>query len=140
MPLAFWEGRLDISPAALEAVFGVFIDARLAGAVGLRLNTRPKSRHKAFLFGLYVNARCTGRGAGAALVEHAIAFAAAREGVALVQLSVIEGNGPAHRLYERAGFRQFGLEPCAIFDEGSFKGNVHMWLPVTACCLPRELA
>jgi hypothetical protein len=54
LPLSFWEARLAPGADAAEIVFGVFLDGRLAGALGLSFMQRPKLRHKANLFGMYV--------------------------------------------------------------------------------------
>ncbi|NDE08422.1 MAG: GNAT family N-acetyltransferase, partial [Chloroflexi bacterium] len=55
------------------------------------------------------------RGTGAAPQLVASVLATAREwGLEQVQLSVVVGNTPAHRLYERAGFVIFGQERHAL--------------------------
>jgi len=70
------------------------------------------------------------RGAGSALVQAALARAEARPEVRLVTLTVTEGNARAIGLYERCGFRAFGLEPMAIATPEGYKAKVHMWLPI----------
>jgi hypothetical protein len=65
-------------------------------------------------------------GAGRALVQAALAHAGARAGVALVTLTLTDGNVGALRLYESAGFVVFGVEPLAIRTGRGDLAKVHM--------------
>ena len=131
LPLSWWEQRLDDGPQAQQVVLGAFDDrGRLGGAAGLQFEMREKSRHKANLYGMYVAPSCRRAGAGRRLVEAALAEAAAREGVKLVQLTVTQGNHAAEALYEACGFQAFGVEPFAIRQDGNFLSKVHMWRAV----------
>lgn len=132
LPLSFWEKRLDPAPGANEVVFGAFIDDTLCGAVGVSFHQRPKEKHKAWLFGLYVAGQARGRGFGAALVEAAVQAASARPGVLLIQLTVTEGNPPAQATYARCGFVQFGVEPMAVTVGDGYRAKVHMWRRLSA--------
>jgi ribosomal protein S18 acetylase RimI-like enzyme len=69
-------------------------------------------------------------GFGRQLLLAALAHAAWREGVKLVQLSVTEGNAAARALYERCGFVAFGVEPFAVAVGGTFVSKLHMWRAV----------
>jgi len=130
LPLSWWEARLDASPRADQVVIGAFDGDRLAGAAGLLFETREKSRHKASLFGMYVAPSSRHAGFGRQLVLAALAQAAAREGVKLVQLTVTQGNAAAQALYEQCGFESFGVEPLAVAAGGAFLAKVHMWRPL----------
>lgn len=131
LPLSWWAGRLHEAYNPSDLVFGAFFGPQLIGVIGLQFNSRPKTCHKAGVFGLYVDAECTGKGAGRALVDAALAGAAARSGVVLVQLTVTEGNDRARVLYQLAGFQPFGVEPYAVLDESGYKGKIHMWRLLT---------
>jgi len=130
LPLAWWEKRLAADPAA-EIVVGAFAGGELVGSVGLRLNERPKTRHQAVLFAMYVRREHTGRGAGAALLRGVLDEAEARSWLTVVHLTVTEGNQRASSLYERAGFAVFGVQPYAVLDEDGYRGKVHMWRPLS---------
>jgi len=108
-------------------LWGAFEDGRLCGYVGLDRETRQKCRHKATLVGMYVARECSGRGGGGALVETLLREAQA-DGIELVVLTVTDGEGPARRLYERCGFRSFGIEPRAIQVGGHYYAKNHMYI------------
>jgi ribosomal protein S18 acetylase RimI-like enzyme len=132
LPLSWWQKRLDASAAAEQVVFGAFDGDVLAGAAGLQFQAREKARHKADLFGMYVAPAARGAGFGRQLVLALLDEAAAREGVRIVQLTVTEGNAAAQTLYERCGFRPFGVEPFAVALAGTYLSKVHMWCAVAA--------
>lgn len=73
-------------------------------AFGLFDKERAKTGHVA---GMWVDPDARGRGAGRALLDAAIAWARSR-GLDRLELWVTKGNGPAERLYERAGFADTG--------------------------------
>ncbi|MDB5943869.1 MAG: family N-acetyltransferase [Ramlibacter sp.] len=106
--------------------WGAF-DSELRGMAGLQREQRAKNRHKATVVGMYVAPEAAGRGIGAALVERLVA-AARTSGVAMLVLTVTDGNRAATRLYERAGFRSFGVEPDAIRVGGRSFAKRHMYL------------
>jgi ribosomal protein S18 acetylase RimI-like enzyme len=111
--------------------WGAFDGARLCGYVGLDRETRMKSRHKATLIGMYVEPESVGRGLGRELVEELLDEARA-DGIVLIVLTVTDGNDRATGLYERLGFRSFGVEPKAICVGGTYFGKNHMYLDLTS--------
>jgi RimJ/RimL family protein N-acetyltransferase len=112
--------------------WGAFDDGgALCGYVGLDRETRIKCRHKATLIGMYVAPERAGHGIGRGLVDALLAHA--RElGLELVVLTVTEGNSRAAQLYERCGFRSFGIEPRAIKVAGRAYAKNHMYLELTS--------
>jgi ribosomal protein S18 acetylase RimI-like enzyme len=127
LPLTWWEQRLSDASDAAEVVFGVRHGDQLVAAAGLSFDTREKARHKATLFGMYVELNARRHGLGAALVQRALAYTRSRAGVKLVQLTVTEGNHAAQALYTRQGFAAFGLEPMAVAVGDGFVAKIHMW-------------
>jgi RimJ/RimL family protein N-acetyltransferase len=125
-----WWLRRAVDPTGLSVAFGAFHEEGLVGTVTLEFSAKPKTRHKAQLIGMFVYESYRGRGAGAALVQAALACARARSEVRVITLTVTEGNAPAIGLYERCGFRPFGVEPMAIATPEGYKAKVHMWLPI----------
>jgi RimJ/RimL family protein N-acetyltransferase len=110
--------------------WGAFDEGRLVGQVGLERETREKCRHKAKLVGMYVQPESAGRGIGRALVDAVLADARA-DALELIVLTVTDGNASAAQLYERCGFRSFGVEPNAIKVGGRLYGKNHMYLLLT---------
>jgi ribosomal protein S18 acetylase RimI-like enzyme len=111
-------------------LWGVFEGNVLLGYVGLERESRIKCRHKATLIGMYVAPEQAGSGIGRALVEALLADAR-ESGLELLVLTVTEGNSRAAQLYERCGFRSFGVEPRAIKVGGRAYGKNHMYLDLT---------
>lgn len=130
LPLSWWEARVSEDPYARELVVGGFEGARLVGVAGLSFELRPKLRHKATLFGMYVHTSARKRGLGRGLVHAALDSARDRRGIRVVQLTVTEGNRPAQALYEDCGFVAFGVEPLAVESGSGYAGKVHMWIAV----------
>ena len=126
-PLADTTQRLS-NPA--ERLWGAFDGPQLVGMVGMSRETRLKNRHKARLVGLYVAPEHAGRGVGAALVAAVVQHAVAHP-LALLVLTVTDGNQAAQALYERAGFTSFGVEPDAIRVNGVRLGKRHMALQLS---------
>ncbi len=91
------------------AVFGAFVDGRLAGSAGFVQPDRAKKRHKGVLWGVYVQAAVRGQGLGRAVVEQVIAHA--RERVEQLHATVSTTNLAARQLYRQLGFQIYGLEP-----------------------------
>jgi len=125
MPMNWWESRLT---SRLDVVLGAFVEAELAGIVGLALEPREKARHKATLFGMYVVDAHRHRGLGQQLLEAALAEARRHAFLRLVQLTVTAGNDPAVHLYQRCGFVLYGLEPQAIRVGEHYLDKILMWL------------
>ena len=108
--------------------FGAFRGEQLVGAVALQCSVRPKTRHAALLVGMYVRPAARQQGVGRRLLQAAIAAATARPQLRLLQLTVTDGNEPARRLYEAAGFVAWGIEPMAVRTPEGFAGKAHMSL------------
>lgn len=120
---ANWVARLS---SEQDQLFGVFIDAQLAGIVGLAFEYQARSRHKATLFGLYVSPRLRRQGLGRALVRTVLKQAVQYPEVRWVELTVMAGNEAALHLYQRCGFVRFGLEPLAIRVGDEYHDKVYM--------------
>lgn len=127
-PLEATVRRLD---SGRESFWGAFEQGELCGIAGLQRQPRAKSRHKATIVGMYVAPEQAGKGLGQALLAAAL-DAARAEGLGLLVLTVTEGNAAAQRLYERTGFRSFGVEPGAIRVGPRRYAKNHMYLELDA--------
>jgi ribosomal protein S18 acetylase RimI-like enzyme len=124
-PLSWAEKRLSERGAYW---FGAFDGIELIGAICLRTQEGVKIRHSASLRALVVDPERQRRGIGGALVAHLIDFARSLGFIRQITLTVIEGNEAAIGLYERFGFRQFGLEPDAFLHDGQYYAKQHRQL------------
>jgi ribosomal protein S18 acetylase RimI-like enzyme len=124
-PLAWAEKRLATKG---EYWFGAFDGIELIGAICLRTQEGIKVRHSASLNALVVDPQRQRQGIGAALVAHLIDFARSLGFIRQITLTVTDGNTAAVNLYERFGFRQFGLEPDAFLNEGQYYARQHRQL------------
>jgi ribosomal protein S18 acetylase RimI-like enzyme len=106
------EDKLDVAwfASRLEDahVMGAFRDGELVGTAGFSIQQGQPNAHKGRLFGMYVRSSSRNLGVGRLLLNAVLDVA--RKNVELIQLSVVRENRPARRLYESAGFLEFGVE------------------------------
>ena len=110
-----------------QAVFGQFNGSDLVGMIGLVKAAKVKLCHKATIWGTYVQPRGRNKGVGRALVGAAIEQARRWE-IDQLQLSATDAAPAARRLYEAAGFQQWGREPRALHWDGRFVDEYHFVL------------
>lgn len=119
LPVAAFEQRL-----AASEVFGAFIDDTLMGVAGFRRHDGRKSAHKADLWGMYVRSAARKAGVGRRLIDAVVAHAAGR--VEQLHLTVISDNSGAVRLYEIAGFVEYGRLPRGLKQDGWYSDEILM--------------
>jgi ribosomal protein S18 acetylase RimI-like enzyme len=95
-------------------VIGAFDNCSLIGTVGFYRETGLKTRHKGFIWGVYVAPAYRGRGVARALLAGAIERIRAYAGVRQINISVTTTQKPAERLYRSIGFESFGVEREAL--------------------------
>jgi ribosomal protein S18 acetylase RimI-like enzyme len=103
LDVAWFAGRLEDAH-----VMGAFRDGELVGTAGFSIQQGQPNAHKGRLWGMYVRSNSRNLGVGRLLLSAVLDVA--RENVELIQLSVVRENRPARRLYESAGFLEFGVE------------------------------
>ena len=99
------------------AVFGAF-DQRMVGMLWFAREPREKLAHKALIWRAFVRKECRGRGVGTQLLHAAIEYASTLKEVSALWLGVSERSPEARRLYERHGFRVWGVEPDCLRHGG----------------------
>jgi ribosomal protein S18 acetylase RimI-like enzyme len=119
-----------IASASPGAMFGAFADDTLIGVAGLAINTAQKTRHKGFMWGVYVRPAFQGQGIGKRLVEAVIDRA--RQSVVVLQSGVQLQNHAARLLYESLGFTTYGIETKALCIDGQYYDEAHLALDFTA--------
>jgi len=94
-----------------HVMFGAFDEERLIGITGFNRMARQRAMHRGELVQVYVDSSYRGQNIGEKLIRRALEYAFGLDGIEQVQLSVIAGNQTASKLYEKIGFRTFGVQP-----------------------------
>lgn len=126
------ESLLSVEDFAQRLDGGAVFGARradtgaLVGAVGLRIPTASKTKHKGAIWGMYVRPDMRGSGVGAALIRHVLDYA--RPIVEEVTITVGASNVAAYNLYLKMGFEQYGFEKRALKIGHTYHDEVLMAL------------
>lgn len=120
-PEAFMARSDEAVIAQLTALtyFGVIAEGGdLAGIAAFAIDDGERERHRGWIMQVYVKPALRGTGAALALLE-AVADHASGQ---VIQLHLMVGahNGPAIRLYEKAGFRTYGTDPRCLYVNGRY--------------------
>jgi len=107
-------------------LLGAFLGSDLVGAIGLERDARAKVRHIGHVVGMMVRDAVQRGGIGRALLDALVAEARHGAGLEMLTLTVTDGNAPAVRLYERAGFERYGTLPNAIKIDGRYHAKIQM--------------
>lgn len=107
-----------------STVLCAFHDTKSVGIACFAIQQGQKQAHKGFLWGMYVQPGSRGMGVGRQLVEAVFDLACRR--VELIQLTVVQDNEQAHRLYASLGFLDYGLEKNALKQDGRYYDEVLM--------------
>ena len=108
-PLAWFADRLNRNVILGGGPPGT---SDLRGVIGFYVLDSAKQRHKGVLWGMFIQPEARGTGLGPSLVARVLEHA--MQTVEEVRLTVVATNKAAIRLYERAGFEQYGLERRAL--------------------------
>ena len=119
-------------PDSENVIFVAEEDGQLLGIVALVRETYKKMKHKASIYGVYVDAPARGRGIGRLLMQHTLDHARQLTGLRQIILSVATTNTAAFNLYESLGFTTWGTEPAALFVNDTFYDEHNMILYLDA--------
>jgi len=124
-----WFGKSLGSHELGDFVLGAFDpDDQLIGIIGFCRESLLKLRHKGHIWGMYVRPEHRGQGIGTNLLEQALERIRTLPQLRQVNLCVSVANHVALRLYERAGFQSYGVEPGAYRVGDRFHDERHMQL------------
>ena len=107
-------------------MLGAFLDEKLIGIVGFVKETRIKSKHKGFIWGMFIYPEQQNQGIGKKLLLAALAKAFNNPELRQINLSVIENNTNALKLYEKLGFITYGVEKSSLCVNGNFYDEILM--------------
>lgn len=109
---------MRIGPDEDTAILGAFHCGTLVGTTGLFRQRPLKTRHKATIWGVYVDPNVRGQGLARrlmlAMIEHARNLPALRQ----IVLQVGAANLHALTLYSNLGFQEYSHEPDALCIDG----------------------
>lgn len=98
----------------------------LVGLAGLVRGSRPKMRHAAHIWGVFVMPAHRGQGLGRQLVRGLLDHAHQLVGLRRVNLSVVTTQTAALHTYRALGFQIWGTEPAALCIDGTDYDEHHM--------------
>lgn len=99
---------------------------QLLGCLGCEREQRTKQHHMAVVVGMMVSPNAQRQGIGQQLAAACVEAAGRVPGLTQLVLTVTASNTHVVRLYERAGFRAWGLLPNAIVVDGVGLDKLHM--------------
>jgi len=111
-----------------HAMFGAFDKERLIGITGFNRMARQRAMHRGEIVQVYVDSNYRGQNTGEKLIRHVLEYAFRLNGIEQIQLSVIAGNQTAIKLYEKLGFRTFGVQPRYFKVENTYMDQYFMQL------------
>lgn len=127
-PAKYWEDMLAVQPDE-STIFLATGEGDLIGMTGIARGSSPKTRHAAWIWGVFVRPAWRGLHIAEELIDSCFTWAKARK-IVLAKLGVSAVNQPAIRCYERCGFKIYGTEPRAIFYEGKYYDEYLMYRPL----------
>ncbi|NRB36870.1 MAG: GNAT family N-acetyltransferase [Pseudomonadales bacterium] len=115
---------LESYPEEGTIVFGAFNNEGLVGVLALSRRLSPKFKHRAFIWGMYIDKSYRQSNVGALLLDYVKVWAADNKEVNVLWLQVTETNQPAISFYKKHGFITYGTEPMALFTQDEYH-DVH---------------
>jgi ribosomal protein S18 acetylase RimI-like enzyme len=112
-------------------VLGAFSRSELVGTVGFGRSTRRKQRHKARIWGVFVEEAYRGQGVARRLMSEVLQRAKSLPELEQIILTVGDEQKAAKGLYASLGFTVFGHEPRALkIAENLYVDEDYMVFPV----------
>lgn len=109
---------------------GIFAEEALIGIGTLARFPRVKNRHRAMVSAMYVVPEYRGHGVGGFLLDILLKQARVMPDLEDIVIGVTVGNDAARKLYVRAGFKTYGVDPRYMKIEGKYYDLEWMIRPV----------
>jgi len=114
-----WATRtLQFNPRE-SCYFVVDSGSELLGMAGIRRNPGQKTRHSAFIYGVYIRQDWRKMGIVDGLFEVCFEWAKKNQ-LQIIKLAVVTSNLSAFNVYQRLGFKVYGTEPKANLYKGNY--------------------
>lgn len=107
-PELFFETAIKNSDE-YNKIYGAFDDEELIAICGYRRESSAKTRHKALLVQVYTKPEYRGKNISYGLMKYMIDKLFEDETVQQITLGVVSDNISAAKVYERLGFKEYGL-------------------------------
>ena len=107
-------------------IMGAFEGNTLIGIVTFVRENRIKIKHKGGIYGMFVNPNYQGKGIGSKLLSLTLEKTFEMEGLRQINLGVMSTNLSAIKLYEKMGFKPYGMEKEAVFVNENFLDELFM--------------
>lgn len=117
-PPKYWEDLLTMQ-ADESTIFLAEYETNLIGMTGIARGSSPKTRHGAWIWGVYVSPDWRGLRIAEEIIRSCFTWARARK-IILAKLGVAAVSRPAINCYERCGFKTYGTEPRTVLYEGKY--------------------
>ncbi|MBR1640980.1 MAG: GNAT family N-acetyltransferase [Butyrivibrio sp.] len=120
------EGLKSVEDSERDFMVSAFVGDELVGDLGVTL-VRPhvKYLHRAYL-GMSIKEKYTGMGLGSFMMKVAL-DQAKKNGFEQVELGVFSDNDRARHMYEKMGFKEFGMNPRAFkLKDGTYRDEIIM--------------
>ncbi|MEM7119391.1 MAG: GNAT family N-acetyltransferase [Chloroflexota bacterium] len=124
------EQHLLNSQSRKAPILGVWQDDKVIALTGLNRSFQPTVAHKATLWGLFVSAAHRRQGVATQLLAFAMKTAQELGSVRQLRAVVNATSQEAIGLFEKVGFKRFGLEPRAKLVDGTFHDQIYFWCPL----------
>ena len=120
-PLSFFQSCLSGS-----TIFGVYHKGKIIGLATLTRESGIKISHKVVLSSVFIEPEFQRQGIANELLRALIAYCKAQ--VEQILLTVADDNQPAINLYQKFGFRVYGLEKNALKNDTKYTDELLMKL------------
>ena len=120
------EGLKSVEDSDRDYMVSAFVGDELVGDLGVTL-VRPhvKYLHRAYL-GMSIKQKYTGMGLGSFMMKVAL-DQAKKNGFEQVELGVFSDNDRAKHMYEKMGFKEYGMNPRAFkLKDGTYRDEIIM--------------
>ena len=111
-----WINR--VTPSKNAFMVGAFDGANLIGVAGFSQAHKEKTKHKSYLWGVFVKEEYRGKHVATHILNKLVNFASENLEISQIQLTVGSENIAAISLYRKIGFNAYGTEIDAIRVNG----------------------
>jgi len=91
-------------------MFGAFDNEKLIGIASFDRMERQRASHRGEVVQMYIDPNYRGQNGGEKLLRRLVEHAFSLDGIEQAQLSAVAGNETAIKLYEKVGFKTFGVQ------------------------------